>query len=406
MKPLSLVLSTLLMACSSTQIIRDSEYRYSEAAFKFSNPKKALEEFPQKEKDGFVTSIEKSWLGFWADEKDFQNLLYQSQTLDSRQYISLSREAEYFFFNESEEGYIPAEHEVIVMHLLTSMYFMRNGQWEEARVEVKKASYFVESFFKTHQKHFDDPALRIWLASVWTALGEWNEAQVDLRRAYDLSKDKSLLVWIEMKQAPREIYLAFEGSGPKVTWTFGNPLPEFSQKDDKPNLNISYSTLPWFERHQERNTLIREQISTSNYMSQYYGIQLGKNAERSVGFISATTLRATGVLLGTAVAVGGIYLIASVMGSSSGEALALPITAGMYIGTEFWKTGNKVDSRSMESSRQIEEAGQETLKTYRFVRFMPSWISVTDQIIPTATGKDIILKSPKSPTTVHFIQKF
>lgn len=404
-----LLLLILLSACSTSQIIRDSEYKYSEAAFKFSDPNKALREFPVKENGGFVTSVEKSWLGFWDDRTDQSSLQKQSRTLESRKYISVSREAEYFFLNESEEGYIPAEHEVILMHIISAMYYMRANQWEEARVEVKQASYFLENFFRSDQKHFDDPALRIWIASLWTALGEWNEAQVDLRRAYEMTNDKNLLPFLKDTTPPKELSLAFDGTGPLVTWNFGDPLPKFSEKDERPAFRISYPTLPWFQRHQERNTLIRDKISKSNYMSQYYGIQLSKGSQKTIGVVSSNTLRATGAVVGTAIAVGGVYIVAAMLaqaGGNGGELLALPIAAGLWFGKTLWKEGDRIDNSINESIQQTEEKGKEDLKTYRFVRFLPSWISVTDTIVITATGKEVALRAPKSPTLVHFVQRY
>lgn len=403
----TLLLLVSLSACSTSQIIRDSEYKYSEAAFAFANPNKALQDFPTKEKNGFVTSIEKSWLGFWAGETDQSQLKKQSRTLDERKYISISREAEYFFMNESEEGYIPAEHEVVLMHMISSMYYMQAKQWDEARVEVKAASYFLENFFQSGQKHFDDPALRIWLAALWSALGEWNEAQVDLRRAYELTKDKNLLPLLKDTTPPKEISLAFDGSGPQVTWKFGNPLPSFSEKDPRPAFKISYSTLPWFQRHQERNTVIRDQISKSNYMSQYYGVQLNTGSQKTIGFISSTTLRASGLVLGTAIAVGGLYAIAvSGATSASGEVFALPIIAGYSVAQYFWKGGDSIDETIKGNVKETEDKAKEDLKTYRFVRFLPSWISLTEGVVVTATGKEIALKSPKSATTVRFVQRY
>jgi hypothetical protein len=56
--------------------------------------------------------------------------------------------------------------------------------------------------------------------------------------------------------------------------------------------------------------------------------------------------------------------------------------------------------------QKIEDTGKENLKTFRYVRFMPSWISITDSIVVSATGKEITFKSPKSATTVHFLQKY
>ncbi|HEY8271093.1 MAG TPA: hypothetical protein VIG33_09425 [Pseudobdellovibrionaceae bacterium] len=330
--------------------------------------------------------------------------------MDDHTYTSISREAEYFFFAENEDGYIPAEHEVIAMHLMSSMYFMRNNQWEKARVEAKQASYFLETLFKSEQKHFDDPGLRIWLASIWTALGEWNEAQVDLRRAYELSKNKDLLPLIDMKSPPLELTLVFEGSGPRVNWKFDSPLPTFTQKDEKPNFKITYSSLPWFQRHEERNTLIRDQISKSHYMSQYYGIQLSKGGEKTMGFVSANTVRATGVLLGTTIAAGGLYLVAAVLSGSGtsggGELLTFPFIAAWYVGKSIWDQGDKIERDFNASSQKIEDAGKEDLKTFRFVRFLPSWVSLTDSVVTSGTGKEITFKFQKSATAVHFLQKY
>ncbi|MGZ3744515.1 MAG: hypothetical protein ACXWRE_13775 [Pseudobdellovibrionaceae bacterium] len=406
-----LLLPLFLSACSTSQIIHDSEYKYSEAAFKFSDPEKALTEFPKKEEGGFVTSIEKSWLGLWADKTNQKDLLRQTRTLDARNYISLSREAEYFFFAENEDGYIPAEHEVIVMHLISSMYFLRNNQRNEARVEAKQASYFLESIFMANQKQFDDPGLRIWLASIWASLGEWNEAQVDLRKAYELSRNKALLSLIDQKKPPAELTLIFEGAGPQVDWQFGVPLPSFSQKEDPPHFKITYSTLPWFQRHEERNTLIRDKISKSRYMSQYYGIQLSKNGEETVGFVSANTVRAAAVIAGTTIAVGGLYLTAAILssgggGTGGGELLGLPFIGAWYVGKTLWDKGNKIDENFKSSSHKIENIGKEDLKTFRFVRFMPSWISLVDSAVVSATGKDITFTSQNSASVVHFLQKY
>jgi hypothetical protein len=406
---LMLLLGLWLTACTSSQVIRDSEYKFSEAAFKSGAPEKALEEFPKKEQGGFVTSIEKSWLGLWADKNDQEDLLKQARTLDERKYTSLSRETGYFFFNESEEGYIPAEHEVIVMHLISAMYFMRAQDWDKARVETKKASYFVETIFSAKQKHFDDPAIRLWLASLWAVLGEWNESQVDLRRAYEMTKDKNIQALIDLKSAPKDLSIIFQGSGPFVTWTFGNPLPGFNQNPDKITYKINYPTLPWYERHQERNTIIRDKIANSNYMSQYYGVLLSKGSEKTLGFVAANTVRLAGLAIGTAIVGGGIYLLAVTgagSASSSSDLVGSIIGVGIAAGGTVWEQGSKLAESSDISVKANEARNKEDLKTYRFVRFLPSWISLEDKSVVNASGSNFVLQSPKSPTKVLFIQKF
>ena len=403
---LTLLAVLSLAGCSTSQVIRDSEYKFSQAAFAFSDPEKALAEFPKKEKSGFVTSVEKSWISLWTDRADQKDLLKQANTLDDRKYTSISREAEYFFFSESDEGYIPAEHEVVVMHLVSAMYFLKNQQWSEARVEAARAAYFLQSFFSPDQKHFDDPALRLWLAGIWAALGEWNEAQVDLRKAFELGGEKNLLPFLAETKVPKDLNIIFEGAGPQVTWNFGNPIPEFSQKEERPIYKISFSTLPWFRRHQLRNSAIRDQVMASHYMSQYYGVQLGKGSEQAVGAISTGALKATGIIIGTAIVAGGIYLIASAGVSGGGEALGYIAVAGALAGRYFWEQGEQVSRSYSRSVREYEERAKEDLKTYRFVRFLPSWISFTEDKSVVGVGKEISVQAPNSGTKVKFIQKF
>jgi hypothetical protein len=400
-------LALFLMACSTSQVIRDSEYKYSEAAFRFSDPEKALKEFPKKERHGFITSVEKSWLGLWNNETDQRDLLVQSKSLDERKYTSIQREAEYFFFNESEEGYIPAEHEVVIMHMISAMYFMKSQQWSEARVETKKAAYFLQSFFSPGQKHFDDPALRLWLAGLWIALGEWDEAQVDLRRAYELNHDKDLLPWLNGTKPPSEFSIVFDGAGPAVTWTFGNPYPAFAQRDEKPTYKVSVPTLAWFQRHQQRNSAIRDQVLQSNYMSQYYGVMVSKGSEKTMGVLSTTFLRAAGVVVGCAIVGAGFYVLGATSASgATGDAIAGIAGVGLLAGSYMWQQAEEVSIAYDRSTKKIEEEGIENLKTYRFVRFLPSWISATDTIVLNQTGRELQFQAPNSRTKVHFVQKF
>ncbi|WP_413613182.1 hypothetical protein [Bdellovibrio sp. HCB-110] len=401
------LLTLITTACSTKQIIRDSEYKYSEAAFKSGDIPQALERFPTKERHGFVTSIEKSWLALWDGEKDNKDLMRQSKTLDERKFTSVTREAKYFFYNESEDGYIPAEHEIIVMHLMNAMYFMRNEKWDEARVEARRATFFLQNYFKEDQSHFDDPALRLWLAGIWASLGEWQDAQVDLRKAYELSKNKALLPLIEMQQPPKNLNVIFDGGGPVITWQEGKLSPEFSDASTPPSTAIKFNTLPWFLRHEERNSEIRSIVMKSNYMAQYYGLNTSVGAEKSLGFAASNGLRAAGVIVGAVIIGGGIYILAQSGASGSGEAAGYIIATGLLASAELWKKGDRLARDFERSTEESKQEGLENLRTYRFVRFMPSWISLTttDEFVGLQ-AKSLHFKSPSSKTTVLFLQRF
>ncbi len=236
----------------------------------------------------------------------------------------------------------------------------------------------MQNYFKEDQSHFDDPALRIWMAGIWAALGEWNDAQVDLRKAYELSKDKKLLPLLALQQPPQNMSVVFDGAGPRLIWTEGEPFPEFSDASEAPaNMSVSFPTLRWFVRHQERNSEIRNVVMKSNYMAQYYGLNTSVGAERTLGFAVANTVRLSGVLIGGAIIIGGFYVAAD--SPSSGEAVSYIMTAGLGIGMALWKQGDAIDKQFTKSADANKESGLENLRTYRFVRYLPSWISVSDK---------------------------
>ncbi|UOF02954.1 hypothetical protein [Bdellovibrio reynosensis] len=400
-------LSLFLMGCSTRQIIRDSEYRDAEAAYRSGDISQALERFPKKEKKGYITSLEKAWLGLWTGEADNKDLLRQSRTFDERKFTSILRETEYFFYSEAEDGYIPAEHEVIVMHLINATYFMRQKKWAQASVETRKATFFLQNYFREDQSHFDDPALRLWLAGIYAALGEWNEAQVDLRKVYQLTKNKEALRLSELSRAPDNITLIFDGSGPTLRWYEGNATPEFLNRTQTPKTELHFSTLPWFERHQQRNTAIRNVVMKSNYMAQYYGLKGSVGAEKSAGFVASNTIRGVGIAAGVVIIGGGLYLLAQSGASGAGEAAGYIIGTGLLAGETLWEKGDEVSKAFTESAEENKTRGLENLKTYRFVRFLPSWISFMDSGIPeTANTKGFVIKSPQGKTAVQFLQRF
>lgn len=402
------IVSIAIVGCSSRRVIRDSEYKYSESAFKAGDPAQALELFPTKEKGGFVTSIEKAWLSLWNNEKNHDDLLKQSKTLDDRNYTSILRETEYFFYSESEDGYIPAEHEVIVMHLINAMYFMQNAQWEEARVEARRSTFFLQNYFKEDQSHFDDPALRLWLAGIWAALGEWQDAQVDLRKAYELSKNPALLSLIERQHPPASLNIVFEGSGPRVAWRDDVAIPEYRDESTPPTAEIKFNTLPWFLRHEQRNSKIRNIVMNSNYMAQYYELNTAVGAEKGLGVVASNSLRAAGLITGTVIIGGGIYLlIQSGAASGGGDAFGYIVGAGIVAGTALWNKGNEIARQFERSTEESKQKGLENMRTYRFVRYMPSWIYLgNDGEFFDFSHKSLTYQSPSSKTKVLFIQKF
>lgn len=394
------LLSLLLVSCASQDLIKDSDYANSYALYKQSEFSSSLEKFPTKETNGFITSVEKAWITFWDKKGDNSQLEKQIKSIDERQYISISQETEFFFFNETSDGYIPSEHEVIALHLINSMIYMQQQKWDDAEVEARRASYFLQKIFNPDQPHFDDPALRLWLATVWLSLNEWESAQVDLRRIYEMTSNAGIKKLLDLKQAPKFFRLYMNGSGPELTWSNSSTTPEFTIQFSK----SGFTSSEWYPRHLKRNTIIRDTVLKSNYMSQYAGIKTSSGAQRAFGYSFGGATRLLGVTLGGAVIVGGIYVLVQGGGSGGGEAAGYIIGAGVLVGKYFWDAGGNFIDTVNQDAKDYEKRNFENLRTYRFVRFLPNQFdfelsreSSLDQI------NKILLFKPQSATEVEFI---
>ncbi len=386
---------SLFFGCTSSKIIRDSEYSESVLSFKQGEYRFALQTFPRLEGAGFITSIEKNWIGFWSDKMDNSTLQHQILTLENRKFLSVSKEGEIFFFGEAEDGYVPGEHEVVLIHLLSAMAFIKEQKWESAKVEMRQANFYMQSIFNENQPHFDDPSLRIWSGSIWASLGQWDEAQVDFRKAAELSGSVELRKIAHLDSPPKELNLVFTGVGPELGWSKIRPEPDFKKNEQKPTLAgfsdgvfttskstqmVSFSTFPWFQRHSERNHLIRDYLLKSKYMTESAGLIAMTTTKKTYAGTFAASMAVAGVALGLVVIGGTLYLVmkATEGGSSSnlGEVLVYGIGLGAAIGAAAIKGAQSLYTNASNEAELEEQKNFDQMKIYRFVRFMPNWISL------------------------------
>ncbi len=366
-----LVLAALFQcACATQRAIRDRAYNPAVEAYQRSDPEQAYEFVPRGEEGGFITTVEKGWLAFWSkkawDEKPLQA---QVDTFDQRRYTSISRETDYFLFQESEEGYVPSEHEIVLLHLISAMHFSETGRVEDAKVELRRAGYVLD-------RYWDDPSLRIWLGSLWAALGEWNEAQVDFRRAGVLSGKKD---WIRLADGPPppDLTLHFFGNGPVMEWMDGQYEPQFKPDTQNPPVGAQYvRTDAWFKRHTKRNSDLRDTLVKSNYMAQYLGSKALTQTGRGLGKIASWGVRITGVVVGAVLVGGVIYLLAQSGGGASGEGVGYLLAGAVAAGYAIYVAGERLDHDIQKSMKKEEESKRQDLHIYRMVRFLPTWIGL------------------------------
>lgn len=391
---LSLALVALFVtACASNKIIRDDRYQPAVEAYGRGEPDAALERFPSGEEHGFITSTEKAWLGLWAGQGHDRDLAKQAPSFDDRHFVSLSREAGVFLFQESEEGYVPSEHEAVVFHLLRAIYFHREKNLEEAAVELRQAGYILD-------RTWDDPALRLWLGTLWAANGDWNEAQVDFRRADELSPSAEAAKLSRLKSPPRNLNLHFYGNSPVMKWPEGQFAPDFAE-DTKPSEG-GYSSLPWFVRHTKRNSELRDVILKSNFMAQYLGDKALTNTERGVGHAVTGAIKITAIAVGTALTAAVLYLAAQ--SNVSGDGLGYLLAGSVGAGVGIWNAGEDFHRDFKKTVNADEERKMKALRVYRLVRFLPSWIRV--DIKPSVNATRSIDLSSRSETKVELWNHF
>lgn len=394
------------IGCASrSQLLLDSDYTDSVRELKLGNLENSINQFPNhKEKDGFITTTEKSWLHLWNPLSENIELEQKSKSIDERKIISISREAEHFFLSETEEGYIPGEHEIIILHLIAAMQFIKEKKWEPAKVEARRAAFYLQSYIPETETHFDDPSLRLWLASIWIALGQWEEAQVDFRKIRELNPLVPLPTWINKKEAPQNITLVFDGVGPELIWSQSSSEPVFQNGMKNPELQISYETTNWSVRHLQRNSTIRQFIEKSNYMTEYYGIEASAYAKEGTGQFAGNAIKLTGYLTGATIVIGGFYLAASAHISQGVEPI---FYLGALVGTAIIGVGDKVIQDFNKSANMDRREGYAQLKNYRFIRYLPNWISVTNEPLnETASEASIRIENPESKTIVIFLNRF
>ena len=387
-RSLYFLLLLLTAGCSQNALLTKQDYQASRSDFMRGDAGEALFDFPHRAEQGdFITTMEQSYLNLIQGKPEIEGLQKQAEVLESRVRYHVSREAKTFFYLQTPEDYYASEHEVIWLHFLLSWGYSLQGKYTDACVEARVAGSLL-SLPWSPSGHFDDPAMRLILAGLWTMCGEWEEARVDLRAAWFLDNS---LVWArdlaEREQPPAQLFMIFGGPGPEVTWDSGlsaNPLRSgrqvrFVLRGKKSTLSITESNGvsvqshispdagPWYERHLARESELHELILDSAY-----GGKAAVSGTVAGGRIAATTS------LGLAVGLGGTALGAAIIYyGGNGDALYYGLAlAGISIqkGMQIFRDGYE------ESTNRLKQE-LDPSTTYRFVRYLPEylWMGWSDQ---------------------------
>jgi hypothetical protein len=381
-------LAVFAFSCANKSLIRDHEYNLVYHALSDKNPQQALQLFPTKESGGFITSFEKAWIRFWDGEKfsdeQVKNIQKLSDQIEMRKFTRVSYETAVFFVGETEDGYIPSEHEIISLHLFLAMIYLDRQQYESAHVELKRAVEFLVNNPDGKEVTFEDPAIRLWLAALWEALGNRNASDVDLRKTMELSGQRSMQKLIDNRQ--RKIKLIMNGLGPRTRWSNSDLSFTFDYKllPNDSDKKYIFSTREWYEWHKKRNTDIRERLVKSHYMAESLSSQAAGATQKTFGYAFTSTFYVTAV----AIVAGTVYLMA-VVASEGGNADALEGLAYLGGGAAawVWNEANDINKSVARNVEIQEEKRRENLKTYRMIRFLPDSIEYVDENLTNASSQ-------------------
>ncbi|TGM11493.1 hypothetical protein EHQ81_17645 [Leptospira selangorensis] len=413
------LLLSFSISCSS--LLKKEDYVPAKKDWSSQNPKSALESFPSGEKGTFITALEKAIIGFYTPNNDISKLQEIAEENKSRLRFSASRELRSFFYSETPEGYYASEAEVIFLHILLGFYYAKKEQYEEALVEARYASNLLNGEWSA-EGQFDDPNLRILLASLWTACGDWQEAKIDLRAALKLSpKSAWLRQYAYLEQAPKNIFLVLGGPGPepfmdpeinlnfvrglrKLGFEFKGERSELLWVDLEGNqgkLYLTPSTQNWYQRHLDRDNSIHEIIDDSKYF-QLVTLSTTKQASILAAKVTGSILTgATIVALGAGITYLGVQANSSEIGG-----------AGIIIAIYGIELAAKMIDSSIETSKKEFSEDLDISSNYRYVRFLPEylWFGTSKdnlrfpKIKDKQSGKEILRTSTfgKIPVTIGF----
>lgn len=377
----------LVSACSQYRLLNKQDYQQSQNDFMRGDAAEALYDFPRRTEQGdFITTMEQGYLNLIQGKPQIEPLQRQADLLQDRVRYHVSREAKTFFYLQTPEDYYASEHEVIWLHFLLSWGYSLQGKYEDACVEARIAGSLLTLPWSSNG-HFDDPAMRLFLAGLWTMCGEWQEAQVDLRAAWFMDHS---LTWAgelaDRESPPENLFVVLGGPGPEPVWDpelAANPLRSgrqvsFKLRGRKSTVSLVDSNgvviVPqrspdagnWYQRHLERESELHELI-----MDSAYGGKAAASGTLAGGEIAATTS------LGLAVGLGGTALGAVIIRYGTGDALYY----GLAVAGASIEKGMQISEQGYEQSASKLKQDLDPSISYRFVRYLPEylWMGWSDQ---------------------------
>ncbi|MCG6149381.1 hypothetical protein LFX15_13895 [Leptospira levettii] len=397
----------LIFTIQCTSLAKRQDYEDSLRSYKKAAIDNALTTLPRNERKGFIAVLEKAHLSFLSGGTEFQDLESLAEASKERLRFSATRTLKSFFYMESEDGYYASEAEIIYLHILLGLYYSRVEQYEKAKIQARYAGNLLSGEWSA-EGQFDDPTLRLLLATLWLSTGAREEAMVDFRRATQMKPHSSAIRSFANEMVPMdgEFIFVFGGPGaepemdPSANLNFIRGLRnlKFStsgkqsslllvDKSKSVQLSLEKGTLGWYDRHLIRDNEISELVQDSKYFQLMSATAIKEGTKG--------TLKITGsILAGTTIVALGAGMVYVGSKVSSGDVVAfglITMVAGFQLGREWI-------GRSIHQTKENIKEDLDVSNEYRYVRFFPEYVwigkSKTKLNEPTLT-------SNQGPVTYH-----
>jgi len=107
--------------------------------------------------------------------------------IDELDAISLREQAGALTINETLRSYAGEPHEQILLHLYSALNYLQLGKLDDARVEALQVNLRLQELNQGHDKskvYNEDPFARYLTAMIYEESGEWSDAMIAYRDAY------------------------------------------------------------------------------------------------------------------------------------------------------------------------------------------------------------------------------
>ncbi|TGL46747.1 hypothetical protein EHQ59_17065 [Leptospira kemamanensis] len=403
------ILFFALLAVSCTlqcgSLAKRQDYDASRKSYESADLSQTISLLPTSERKGFISILEKAHLGFLNGETNYRDLESLAEESKTRLRFSATRSLKSFFYLESEDGYYASEAEIIYLHILLGLYYARAEEYEKAKIQARYAGNLLSGEWSA-EGQFDDPTLRLLLASLWLTTGAREEALVDFRKANQLKPNSPIIRSTISEPFPLdgEFIFVYGGPGaepemdPSVNLNFIRGLRnlKFRPSGNQSNLllidgnktislNLEKGTLGWYERHLIRDNEIAELVEDSKYFQLISATALKEGTKG--------TLKITGsVLVGTSIVALGAGIVYLGAEASSKELAGIGITL-MIAG---FKLGSELVEKSIDDAKTNIKEDLDISNEYRYVRFFPEYVWIGKS---KTKLKDPKLSSTQGPVT-------